>query len=433
MKAPTVKKTIVLGILAILCVSFSYTTLTTRETLAETAEQIQQKIDAVNTERNKLLAEIKQWEGKISTTGKELQTLQNALKLLDLSRSKLQTDLKLTEKNISSTNLGIQELDLSIAGKEEQIEEGLAGLSQSVRVMQQADDISLIETVLTKGTFSEVLTDIQALKSFSDKVEANLAELRTLRDELETQQNKLEGKKVTLLSLKSELSDKKKIADQNAKEKSNLLLTTKNKESEYKKQLAAKQAKKAALDAELYNYESQLKLAIDFNKIPKFGSGVLSMPLSVVRITQTFGDTEFSRTHAGVYNGNGHNGIDFGASLGTPVKSAGDGVIVATGDTDVTCAGASYGKWVFIKHNNGLSTLYAHLSLIKAITGSTVKSGDVIGYSGNTGYSTGPHLHFTVYASDGVKVTSLKSKACSGTYTMPVADLRAYLNPLLYL
>ena len=379
------------------------------------------------------MAEIKQYEGKITATGKELKTLQNALKVLDLSRSKLPADFKLTEKNISSTNLGIQELDLGIADKEQKIEKGLSGLSQSIRVIQQADNVSLIETVLSKGTFSEALTDIQALKGFNDKVQSNLDELRTLKDELNAQQDKLEGKKKTFISLKSELSDQKKIVDQNTKEKNQLLSATKDKESNYKKILADKQAKKDALDAELYTYESQLKLSINFGNIPKFGSGVLSMPLDSVRITQVFGDTDFARAHAGVYNGKGHNGVDFAASVGTRVKSAGDGTVIATGDTDTTCAGASYGKWVFIKHNNGLSTLYGHLSLIKATAGSAVQAGDVIGYSGNTGYTTGPHLHFTVYASDGVKVTTMKSKACAGTYTMPVADLRAYLNPLLYL
>ncbi|MDQ3014888.1 MAG: M23 family metallopeptidase, partial [bacterium] len=132
-------------------------------------------------------------------------------------------------------------------------------------------------------------------------------------------------------------------------------------------------------------------------------------------------------------NGSGHNGIDLGVPIGTAIKSAGVGEVVASGDTDTVCPRASYGKWVLIKHSNGLSTLYAHLSLIKVSAGQAVESGSIIGYSGNTGYSTGPHLHFTVYASQGVQVVNRPSQACGGTYTMPVADLKAYLNPLSYL
>jgi murein DD-endopeptidase MepM/ murein hydrolase activator NlpD len=109
-------------------------------------------------------------------------------------------------------------------------------------------------------------------------------------------------------------------------------------------------------------------------------------------------------------------------------------VVLGTGNTDVTCPNASYGKWVFIKHGNGLSTLYAHLSVISVSKGESVSTSEVIGYSGSTGYATGPHLHFGVYATSGSEITSFASKSCAGrTYTMPVADVSAYLNPLSYL
>ena len=86
-----------------------------------------------------------------------------------------------------------------------------------------------------------------------------------------------------------------------------------------------------------------------------------------------------------------------------------------------------------VKHPNGLSTLYAHLSLQTVSIGEVVSSGQVIGYSGNTGYSTGPHLHFGVYATQGVEIKTFdSSKNCKGA-TVPLADLKAYLNPLSYL
>ena len=89
-----------------------------------------------------------------------------------------------------------------------------------------------------------------------------------------------------------------------------------------------------------------------------------------------------------------HNGVDFRATIGTPVKSAGNGVVEGVGDTDAVCAGASYGKWVFIRYDNGLASTYGHFSVISVKEGQRVKTGDVVGYSGNTGYSTG-------FASDG--------------------------------
>jgi murein DD-endopeptidase MepM/ murein hydrolase activator NlpD len=77
--------------------------------------------------------------------------------------------------------------------------------------------------------------------------------------------------------------------------------------------------------------------------------------------------------------------------------------------------------------------MYAHLSSFAVAKGDIVKSGQVIGYSGNTGYSTGPHLHFTVYASQGVKVMQYTSSVSCKHATIPIADPKAYLDPMLYL
>jgi murein DD-endopeptidase MepM/ murein hydrolase activator NlpD len=86
-----------------------------------------------------------------------------------------------------------------------------------------------------------------------------------------------------------------------------------------------------------------------------------------------------------------------------------------------------------VKHSNGLSTLYAHLSLQSVKVGDEVDTGQLLGYSGNTGYSTGPHLHFGVYASQGVKVSYLPGSANCRNVLMPLADPKAYLNPLSFL
>ena len=197
--------------------------------------------------------------------------------------------------------------------------------------------------------------------------------------------------------------------------------------------LADKKALADAFDKELLQFESELKFAVDRNSIPSVGKGILSWPLDIVKITQKFGMTDFAKT--GFYGGSAHNGVDFGAFIGTPVKASLSGVVKGTGNTDTVCPRASFGQWVFIEHNNGLSSIYAHLSLIKVAAGQVVTTGDIIGYSGNTGNSTGPHLHLSVYASSGVEISYYKSKVKGcGTYRMPILTKKgAYLDPLLYL
>lgn len=106
-------------------------------------------------------------------------------------------------------------------------------------------------------------------------------------------------------------------------------------------------------------------------------------------ITQRFGETYTDK--------NGHTGIDYGCPLGTPVLASADGQVFFAGYKE-----PGYGYCVFIKHPDGNVTIYEHmLSPLSVVAGQTVKQGQRIGYSGSTGKSTGPHLHFEVRGLNG--------------------------------
>lgn len=297
--------------------------------------------------------------------------------------------------------------------------------------MDQVETKNLTEIIFSNKNFSELWDDIENLERLGNQVRGQVKELERLKAARESDKTATEKERAVLVGLKKELSDEKRVVENNKNEKNRLLATTKNKESNYKKILEKKQALKEAFEVELRQFESELKVAIDPNSFPPAGSEVLSWPTDIVRITQYFGDTAFAKS--GAYNGKGHNGIDIGVAYGTKIKASLGGTIAGTGDTDIVCPGASYGRWVLIKHRNGLSSLYAHLSVISVASGQEVGTGDIIGYSGDTGYSTGPHLHLTVYATQGVSIQQRKSTVCNGTYTLPIAPLNAYLNPIDYL
>ena len=93
----------------------------------------------------------------------------------------------------------------------------------------------------------------------------------------------------------------------------------------------------------------------------------------------------------------GHRGLDIGAPTGTPVSAADGGFVTFVGWTDV-----GYGNLIRIDHGNGFATWYGHLSQFNVVIGQAVKRGDLIGYVGSTGQSTGPHLHFEIRTSDGL-------------------------------
>jgi murein DD-endopeptidase MepM/ murein hydrolase activator NlpD len=131
--------------------------------------------------------------------------------------------------------------------------------------------------------------------------------------------------------------------------------------------------------------------------IPHSGISVPSrMPLEGARLTSGYG----MRTHPVLGGRRQHAGIDLAAPTGTPIHATADGVI---GRADWY---SSYGLYISINHGASMETRYAHLSRLAVAAGDNVKKGDLIGYVGSTGRSTGPHLHYEVRV-DGVAVNPI--------------------------
>ncbi len=423
------KKTVIL--LSIFLIALSIHTVFV---FGATADQLQSQINEHNQTISQLQQEIAEYQSKLDKTSVEAKSLQSSIQTLELNAKKLGADLNLTQNKISTTDLTIAQLSGQISTKQQQINANKLALADTIRNINESDSNSLFQTMLVYPNLSAFWGQVETLHQFQTKVDASVLTLQGLQNDLLQNKSLTEVKKGDLVGLQNQLSDQKTIVEVNKDQKNKLLVQTKDTEVGYKNLIADRKAKEKAFEDELNAIQAQLKLVIDPKSIPASGTGVLTWPLARHLITQYFGNTAFAQAHAAVYSGQGHNGIDIAASIGTPVMAAAAGTVLGTGNTDQTCPGASFGKWVMIRHNNGLSTLYAHLSVIKASQGDTVNTGDVIGYSGMTGYATGPHLHFTVYASQGVKIMSRASIACGGaTYTMPIADLKAYLNPLNYL
>ncbi len=125
-------------------------------------------------------------------------------------------------------------------------------------------------------------------------------------------------------------------------------------------------------------------------------------PINNARVTSSFSR---SRKHPVLGFTRAHKGVDFRAATGTPIPSAGAGRVV------VRKYSKSYGNYVKIRHNGSYETLYAHMSrFAKGVNvGTTVRQGQIIGYAGSTGYSTGPHLHYEIIK-DGKHVNPLTVK-----------------------
>lgn len=402
---------------------------------AAAVSDIQKTIDEKNKEIEKLQDEIDHYEDQVAQVKGEAQTLQSTIATITQSQKKLNSDIALTTKKIDRANLTIQQNEEKIGDLGDGIVSSTVALNETIRALNKNDNRSILELLVSGGTVSEFLRDVDDIVQVQKTLKTHVVFMKDTRSNLQDAQLVLADQKKELQQLVSRLADQKKIVDAQVVEKNAILAETKNQESQYQAILADRKAKIDVLEAEIFNYESQLKFTLNSKGLPK--QGALAWPVKEVLITQAFGKTVSAKK---LYVSGSHSGVDFRAAVGTPIYAVADGVVEGIGDTDKTCPKASFGKWVFIRHTNGLATVYAHLSLIKATEGQKVRAGDLVAYSGNTGHSTAPHLHLTVFASNGVdgeegaRVDTRPSVACNGkSYRMPLAPTSAYLNPLLFL
>ena len=149
---------------------------------------------------------------------------------------------------------------------------------------------------------------------------------------------------------------------------------------------AEHEARIASLRRESDDIAAMLRARQASQQVTVSGRGVLGSPLASPVISSRFGN----RVHPIFGTSRLHAGVDFSAGTGTPILAAGNGTVVYAGWK------GGYGNAVVIDHGGALATLYAHQSRIAVANGQAVKRGQVIGYVGSTGFSTGPHLHFEV-------------------------------------
>ncbi len=407
----------------------------------------QSEIEQVKKEYEILLEEREKLQMELEAVNKESQTLGNAVKSLDATKRKLTKDISITQSRIISASLNISSLENTMSEKERQIVTHRKAIANTLLALSEYDARPLILNVIASTRLADIWGDIGQLTGLNTRLEEEIDTLRETRKALGQEKEQKEKVKEEQMSLKGQLSGQKTVVEENKKAKEALLDETKNKETEYQKLLAENIAKGKQFEEDLFRLESELSITLDPSLIPKARHGVLFWPLDKIFVTNYFGTTVGNRQ---VYASGFHNGVDFRASMGTPVKAVLGGVIEGTGNTDEMNAQfkregkpacVSYGRWILIKHGNGLSSVYAHLSASVVKTGQNVRTGETIGYSGGaygvngSGYSFGPHLHLGLFASQGVEIRQLTNSkgGCKQIY-MPIArGLDAYLDPLAYL
>lgn len=217
--------------------------------------------------------------------------------------------------------------------------------------------------------------------------------IRRLMESIRQEKAVLESKRIEADTLREQLGERNAYLESAKESKTVLLAKTVSDQKKYSSLVVSLEEERERIQDEIESLEAGKIEGLDLKDIPSFKKGLLSYPVKDPRVTQGYGATSFART-SGMYKNGFHNGYDFGLSVGSSVLAADDGKVIATGNN----GRYAYGRWMAVDHGNGLVTMYGHLSSIKESRGKKVEKGDVIAKSGNTGNSTGPHLHFSVFS-----------------------------------
>ncbi len=330
---------------------------------------------------------------------KKLDSIRN-----DLSKAKEQVELiqgqvLLTEEEINTSQALLDQYDLQIAQKEAEIhtleqqeEEQYQEFYRQVRWMEETGGTSYLSILFEASSFSEMLdyamliTDIMDYSNrIIDQLNATQAQLGAARDDLAVGRADQAEVQQALEAKKAELEDQRAQAQ-------TLLNQIAASESEYAAEAKKLADSEAQINKELKEaekkYQAQLEALAQQNNV-NMTSGDWYWPLpGRYKISSLFGN------RADPFTGkrDNHTGTDIPAPSGTPIYAAKTGVVTTVNKNENA---SSYGYYCIISHGNGYATLYAHQKQVPIVQeGQTVQKGQVIGYVGTTGRSTGNHLHF---------------------------------------
>ncbi|MGE5582115.1 MAG: murein hydrolase activator EnvC family protein [Bacillota bacterium] len=352
------------------------------EEIQRQIEQTKKKISQNKLRENKVLS-------SLLKTQEELEKIGDNLERLNLNLGQTNQRIKIITGQLNNAQFQLEQIKTQIGGRK-------GVLDQRLVAIYKYGYQSYLEVLFSSRNFTDfavrfemigqyVRDDLRILKALQQQQEI----ITEKREEIARRQKELQLEKKIFSRLQMETT-----AEQNRK-----LSLMKDKKAE----LSVLQNNRKVLEASLdelerisKEMEAQIRNLQSKNR-PALGSGKFIWPVSG-RVTSYFG----LRYHPILRKKKYHSGIDIASPLGTPIQAADAGVVIFSGWN------GGYGKMIIIDHGNGISSVYAHCSVLIAGDGKTVSKGEKIGNVGSTGLSTGPHLHFEI-RKNGVPVDPLGS------------------------
>lgn len=371
---------------------------------------LQNKLDKLSQSINqhkKELSDAKKKESAAKELESELKervsVIQDQISVLSGQIASVQNSIGQKEQEISAKETEIANKQVEIENKQEEIDTQWDDFKKHMAAMQELRDGGSVAMLSAVNDLYELLTFNEVMQDISIKDTEIMDNMKAAKQDLENDKTELESQKADLVSQRADLQSQKSDLDtQNSQMKS--------KQSELNSSISAaqmtaaeaqkaQQAAQAAIESDEMNYEAVKKqiqklIAAAAASKPQLSFTGFSCPLkSYTRISSEYGWRK--NPVSGVNKL--HAGIDMAAPAGTPIYAAASGYVQVAG-----WSSGGYGNYVIIYHGkmsdgNTYSTLYGHMKSVATGAGRYVNQGDLIGYVGSTGNSTGNHLHLEVW------------------------------------
>lgn len=380
------KKRIIVGIVAfLLALLMVLPMIITVVTSLPTASAVTQgEIDELIAQSNDMKQQREALAKELANIKGDKEKAVQAKQLLDGEMALLESEIATIERTIETFDALIVQKEVELVEAQEAERAQFELFCRRVRAMEESGSSSYLSVVFGAKGVSDLLDKITIINDVVAYDNAVANTLEEMRREIEDAKAALQEFRDEQQLQKDDLDTQKDALNVKVEEAAALVREIQAQESEYQSAIDKYKAAENAASAEIDRLQKELiKQNIQYNA----GDGYLWPLDGYYRLSSLFGPRKLEITGSST----NHGGTDIPAPKNTPVRATKGGVVILTGLNNYY-----YGKFVSIGHSDTESSLYAHLNSLNVTDGQVVEQGDIIGYVGTTGISTGYHLHFEI-------------------------------------
>ena len=367
--------------------------------LAPAVAVTQADIDALKGDASDLKQQKKDIQSKINALSDDISNTMKKKELLDSQISVLSSEISNVEAQISTYASLITQTEAELADAQQREEAQYELFCRRVRDMEERGTVSYWSVLFKATSFTDLLGRLDIVNEIMDADQKVIDDLQALQVEIGEKKVSLEDQKTQSEAAKTELLAKKTELNVQRERANKLVQQLRASKAEVQEDMDDLSAEEAAVQAQIVKLSKQLaEEQAAKGQASNTALGGYIWPVNSRRITSTFG----GRASPGGIGSTNHKGLDIGGvGYNSQVFAAKAGTVI------VSQYSRGYGNYVVVSHGSGNTTLYAHMSSRKVSVGQYVKQGAVLGITGSTGNSTGPHLHFEI-TENGVRINPQK-------------------------